>query len=114
MTLEPVTLTCDEVEDLAGAYALGALPAAELSAIDDHLASCRLSDHTQLRDLTETAALLAFAIPAAAPPVGLGARIAGAAVDELKTAQATRPDSTAAVILPFRGTSTAAVRFAFA
>jgi anti-sigma-K factor RskA len=114
MTLEPVALTCDEVEDLAGAYALGALLPVELRAVDEHLASCRLSDHAQVRDLTETAALLPFMVPAAAPPAALGVRIAGAATAEPRSTGAIGPQPGPAVIPLFRGGSAAAGRFAFA
>jgi anti-sigma-K factor RskA len=114
MMQEPMALTCEEVEELAGAYALGALPPAELRAVDAHLASCRLSDHSELRGLSETAVLLAFTVPAAAPPVELGARIARAAAGGIQTSTATMPEPGPPVVLPFRRAWSGAVRFALA
>jgi anti-sigma-K factor RskA len=79
MAAKPVDLTCDEVEELAGAYSLDALPEDEERAVEAHLDVCANS-HDALRDLGETAALLAFTVPSEEPPAALGRRIMDAVV----------------------------------
>jgi anti-sigma-K factor RskA len=66
-------MICNEVEELGGAYALGALPAAELREVEEHLASC--SKHPDLGELGVVARSLASAAPDAMPPSALKARI---------------------------------------
>ena len=66
-------MICKEVEELSGAYALGALPAAELRDVEEHLASC--SRHPDLAELSAVARSLALAAPDAEPPSTLKARI---------------------------------------
>lgn len=108
MTLERMTLSCQEVEELAGAYALGALSPDEQTAVEEHLASCRLSDHAELRELSETAAWLPLIVPAAEPPDDLGARIVSAALAERTNAGGAPP----AAIVSFRPRRLPAVAFA--
>ena len=79
MSSQGLRMSCDEVDELAGAYAVEALPAEELEAVDEHIATCRVSDHTELRELQEAAGLLPFTVPPAAPPPELRLRILGAA-----------------------------------
>lgn len=81
MTVEPGPATCEEIEELAGAYALDALTEDELSRVEEHLATCA-NPHPAILDLREAASLLAFAAPTVEPPAGLGQRIAAAAVAE--------------------------------
>jgi anti-sigma-K factor RskA len=116
MTLERLTMSCDEVDDLAGAYAVGALPHEELEAVETHLASCRLSTHAELHGLVATAALLPFTVPPAVPPAGLGARILAAAAGETPRALATPPPqmSPPAPLVPFRRRRGGALGFALA
>ncbi|HTE85824.1 MAG TPA: anti-sigma factor [Dehalococcoidia bacterium] len=102
MTLEPLTMTCQEVDELAGAFALGALPAGEHEAVEEHLASCRRSDHMELRHLSETAALLPLLVPAAEPPANLGARIVAAALAERAAPSAGAAAEAVSAIVPFR------------
>jgi anti-sigma-K factor RskA len=91
MTPEHLALTCEEVEELLGAYALGALPDDELLAVDEHIDSCRLSDHRQLWELLETAALLPFTIRPAEPPADLGTRIVRRALAGSSTVDSVAP-----------------------
>lgn len=71
-------MNCDEVEALAGAYALGALSDEELQQVEAHLARCPES-HASLGMLSETAALLPYACEPVEPPADLGERILAAA-----------------------------------
>ncbi|MGI8549428.1 MAG: anti-sigma factor domain-containing protein [Dehalococcoidia bacterium] len=63
-------MTCADIDDLAGAYAVGALPADELTQFEAHLASCLLP-HEELVSLVEGAALLAYACDEVLPPPAL-------------------------------------------
>ena len=75
-------MTCDEVEELAGAYALGALPEDELEAVEAHVGSCTRT-HTSLLELSQTAGLLALACEESLPSPSLGRRIREAASADL-------------------------------
>lgn len=66
-------MICEEVEELAGAYALGALPADELRDVEEHLASC--SRHPDMADVRVVAGSLALAAPDAEPPSALKGRL---------------------------------------
>lgn len=66
-------MTCEEVDELAGAYALGALPAETLREIDEHLQSC--SKHPGVGELRVVASKLALAAPDTEPPSVLKVRI---------------------------------------
>lgn len=69
-------LTCEEVSELAGAYALGLLDSDERAAIEDHLATHWHEEYASAR-----AAVLALASagPEVEPPPGLRARVLDAA-----------------------------------
>jgi len=69
-------MNCDEVEDLIGAYVLGALPAESLSDIGEHLATC--ANHPEAAELQTVAAALAFAAPEADPSPALKTRLMAA------------------------------------
>ena len=71
-------MTCDEIDELAGAIALDAIPAEEWPAIREHLATCRRS-HPLVRELRQVATLLLEAAPAVEPPTRLRDRIVSAA-----------------------------------
>ena len=71
-------MNCDEVRELAGAYALDALPEEERQQVDEHLRSCDL--HDELAALRATALGLAVAAPEREPPAELLARIIAAAL----------------------------------
>ncbi len=69
-------MKCEEVEELAGAYALQALPAEMLREVREHLASC--SQHSEVASLHAVASTLPFAATEMEPPPGLKARLMGA------------------------------------
>ncbi|MGD9894404.1 MAG: anti-sigma factor [Dehalococcoidia bacterium] len=71
-------MTCDEIDELAGAIALDAIPAEEWPAIEEHLATCRRG-HPQIRELRSVATLLLEAAPPIEPPTALRGRILAAA-----------------------------------
>ena len=70
-----------DAHDLTAAYALDALDPAEAEAYEAHLSQCE-ECREQLAELNETAANLAFAAPAPAPPARLRASILDAAAAE--------------------------------
>lgn len=69
---------CEEVDELAGALALGAALPEEVAAVRAHLAACT-SDHPELGRLAATAALLAEAAEPVEPPPRLREHILAAA-----------------------------------
>lgn len=71
-------MTCDDIDELAGAIALDAIPADEWPAIEEHLASCRRG-HPHIRELRSVATLLLEATPEIEPPAQLRSRILDAA-----------------------------------
>ncbi len=74
MEREGAQLACDAVDELAGAWALGALSADEDAAIAEHLATCD-RPHQELHDGAGVADLLAAALPEETPSPALRARI---------------------------------------
>ena len=68
-------MNCEEVEELAGAYALWALPQDTLQEVEAHLASC--SAHPDIPGLRAAALCLAWAAPEKEPPAALKARLMG-------------------------------------
>src|SRR5581483_6032705 len=70
-----------DVHELTAAYALDALNDDERAAFESHLAQCEQC-RAELAGLSETAAALALAAPAAAPPARLRASILAAAAAE--------------------------------
>ena len=81
-------MKCEEVEELAGAYALEALPAETLREVQEHLASC--SRHPEIAGLRAVASSLAAAAPEMEPPPGLKTRLMDTVRDEA-AARAARP-----------------------
>jgi anti-sigma-K factor RskA len=69
-------MNCEEVEELIGAYALGALPVETLADIGEHLVSC--ANHPEAAALKAVAASLAFAAPEQEPPPALKTRLMAA------------------------------------
>jgi anti-sigma-K factor RskA len=67
-------MTCMTADELAGAYALGALEPEEEQAVAEHLRSCE-REHAELRRATEAAAMLAAAIDPVEAPSSLRDRI---------------------------------------
>lgn len=74
-------MDCSEVEELAGAIALRALPAEEARAVEEHLATCE-HDHSDLLALGRIVSLLPFAVEEVEPPAGLRGRLLAAALAE--------------------------------
>jgi hypothetical protein len=73
-------MECSEVEELVGAIALGALPAAEAIDVEQHLVDCA-TGHAELRELYEVVALLPLACDEVEPPSRLLGGILAAAVE---------------------------------
>ncbi len=74
-------LTCSEVADLAPAFVLGALEAAESDAVRRHLAACP-EEHPEMAELHSIVPALFAAAEPVAPPAGLRDRILAAAAAE--------------------------------
>ena len=89
-------MICSEFDELAGAFALGALPAAESSACEEHLATCEVG-HPGLAELLEVASLLPFAADEVEPPVRLLDNLIAAALAERPDRQAGEPPASAAI-----------------
>lgn len=81
-------MKCEEVEELAGAYALEALPAETLREVQEHLESC--SQHPEIAGLRAVASSLAEAAPEMEPPPGLKTRLMDTVRNEA-AAHATTP-----------------------
>jgi anti-sigma-K factor RskA len=75
-------MTCAEVADLAPAFVLGALTAAESGAVRDHLAECP-ELHAEMAELNSVVPALFEAVEPAAPPAGLKDRIMAAAAADV-------------------------------
>ena len=83
-------INCDEVEELIGAYALGALPVEALAEIGEHLMTCE--KHPEAADLSAVAASLAFAAPEREPPPALKTRLMEAVREESAPAAPAAPE----------------------
>ena len=83
-------LTCAEVADLAPAFVLGALEAAEPDAVRRHLADCPEA-HAEMAELHSVVPALFEAVDLVAPPAGLKDRILAAAAADTQRAVETRP-----------------------
>jgi anti-sigma-K factor RskA len=66
-------MNCEEIEELASAYAFGALPDAQRAAVAAHLASC--DRHPEMRELKAVAASRALAAEEMEPPLALKSRL---------------------------------------
>lgn len=90
-------LTCDEVRELAGAYVLGALEAAEAAAVRAHLAAPGHADaHPEIAELGGVVPALAETVPMMEPPAGLKGRIVAAAAADLEARSGALPLAAAA------------------
>ncbi len=82
-------MDCSEVDELAGAIALRALPAEVQRAVAEHLATCE-RHNSELLALSRVVSLLPFAVEEVEPPARLKANLLAAALaDEHR--DATRP-----------------------
>lgn len=70
MTRQPLAMTCEDADELAGLYVLGALETAEEAAIQQHLATCA-QRHPQFAELGSVVPSLSRAIEAFDPPAEL-------------------------------------------
>jgi anti-sigma-K factor RskA len=84
------TMRCEEVEDMAGAYALHALTSDELASFEAHLAGCER--HPEMSELLATAAALSLVAPEMDPPPVLKTRLMAAV--EAEAAPAPAPSTT--------------------
>ena len=75
-------MTCAEVAELAPAFVLGALGAAEADAVRSHLAECP-ELHAEMAELHSVVPALFEAVEPVAPPAGLKDRILAAAAADL-------------------------------
>ena len=75
-------LTCDEVSEMAGAYVLGALDAAEAGAVRAHLVGHQ-DAHPEIAELGSVIPALLEVVPIVEPPAGLKDRIMAAAAADL-------------------------------
>jgi anti-sigma-K factor RskA len=71
---ERETVGCDAADELAGAYALGALDQDGRAAVEGHLATCPHA-HEELRSLIGAGAVLAASLDPVAPSPGLRDRV---------------------------------------
>lgn len=84
-------LTCAEARELAPAFVLGALDAADAAAVREHLAACP-DVHEEFETLGGVVGYLAESVEPVEPPAGLKARIlAAAATDATVAAELSRP-----------------------
>ena len=74
-------MTCDEFEEISGAYALDAVTPAERQAAEAHLASCTKCT-TLLQELSGVVSLLPLSVPQIKPSPALEARILAAVRQE--------------------------------
>lgn len=78
-------LTCDEVRDMAGAFVLGALEAADAASVRAHLATCREA-HEEIAELGSVVPAFVEIVPLVEPPADLKARIMAAAAADAAAA----------------------------
>jgi anti-sigma-K factor RskA len=79
---EMQVLTCDEVREMAGAYVLGALDAAEAGAVRAHLVGHE-DAHPEIAELGSVIPAFLETVPMVEPPAGLKDRIMAAAAADL-------------------------------
>lgn len=91
-------MNCEQVEEMAGAYALGALDPAERREVEAHLATCAL--HPELASLRATARLLDRTVADAEPPAGMRARVLAATLASVEAVP--QPASTSVAPTPIR------------
>lgn len=92
-------MTCAEAAELAPAFVLGALGAAESDAVRRHLTDCP-ELHAEMAELHSVVPALFEAVEPAAPPAGLKDRILAAAAADLAARQGTAPQATQPVPAP--------------
>jgi anti-sigma-K factor RskA len=83
-----MTVSHDDVRDLAAGFVLGALSGEEDAAVREHLSSCT-QPHPEIEELGGVVPYLAESLEPVEPPAGLRARILAAAAAERPAAGAT-------------------------
>ncbi|HUF54129.1 MAG TPA: anti-sigma factor [Dehalococcoidia bacterium] len=91
-------MNCEQFEELAGAFALGALPDDEMLAAREHLAACD-QPHAEARDFLAVAAGLASAPPEREPSPALKSRL----MDTIRAEAGAAPAALAPRPTPERG-----------
>lgn len=86
-----MTLTCDQVRDLAAGYVLDALDPGEAADVRGHLDSCA-QPHPEFAELGGVVPAFAENVDLVEPPSGLKARIMAAAAADLEVRRAGAPD----------------------
>jgi|DewCreStandDraft_2_1066082.scaffolds.fasta_scaffold00117_90 anti-sigma-K factor RskA len=81
-------MECSEIEELAGAFALGALPPDQMQQVRQHLQTCLA--HPDLAELQQAASALLWAAPEMEPPPALRRRILAAARQQARPSLQTR------------------------
>ena len=77
-----MTIRCDRVRELAPGFVLGALDAADMAAVHQHLIGCR-DPHPELRELGGVLPYLATSLEPVEPPARLRAAVIAAAQADL-------------------------------
>lgn len=85
-------MTCEDFEELSGAYALGSLTSEERRAVEAHVAECPACT-LKLQELQSVANLLPLTVPDVEPPADMKARFFAQLQQEgaAKTARSQRP-----------------------
>ena len=78
-------MTCEEFEDISGAFALDAVTPAERQAAEAHLASCARCTRL-FQEMRGVVSLLPLSVPQLTPPPSLQGRILAAIQDESQSA----------------------------
>ena len=99
--MNAVRLSCEEVDELGPAFALGALDRSEQAATAQHVASCERG-HPELQELLSTASLLPAALDPVEPSPGTRARLL-ASIASVPQEHAQRPASVRAVAVESDG-----------
>jgi anti-sigma-K factor RskA len=100
MTLDPVPMRCEEADELAALYVLGALEAAEEERVQLHLATCD-ERHGLFAELGGVVPALLETVEPAEPPAELRNRVmaAIAATPQVAGAPAVRPEDRAVLAI---------------
>jgi len=91
MVSEPRQMTCDDVDELAGAFALDALERDELNAVEAHLNACA-EPHEALWQAHRTASALAALSPPARAPEALRERLLAAVAADVDATAVAAPE----------------------
>src|SRR4051812_4186679 len=82
-------MNCSEVDDVLGAYALGAMSEADAQLVRDHMLTCRRHD-ADLEELRGAARRIAASVEPVPPSPGLRSRVLAAIDAERESDRKTR------------------------